>query len=195
MRDFGFDPYPQRLHIKIPDARQQLEDGLRYYLGNDFKWLEAYDKVADWLTDNHQRGLLCLGTCGLGKTLICQNIIPVLLSQNMRHITSCYTAIEMNSKIDTLLTKNSVVIDDLGTEYAETNTYGNKRVPFAELCDQAERRGNLLIITSNLTAQHYVHPQTNQVVPSIEDRYGQRTLSRLRAITKVIKFFGEDMRK
>ena len=195
MRRFGYDPYPERLHIAIPDAREQLMAGLQYYLGNEAQWLPCYDKVVEWLTDNKGRGLLCVGTCGLGKTLICQNILPMLIYRNTKKVPDTCTAIEMNGRIDALLNSKCVIVDDIGIEPVETNTYGNRRVPFNELCDQAERRGSLLILTTNLRTTKKVDPDTGLAIPSIEERYGQRTLDRLRAITKVIKFEGPSLRK
>ena len=52
LRDHGFNPYPERLHIRIQNAREQMIAGLHYYLGNRAKWLPCYDEIADWLTDN-----------------------------------------------------------------------------------------------------------------------------------------------
>ena len=161
MRRFGYDPYPERLHIAIPDAREQLMAGLQYYLGNEAQWLPCYDKVVEWLTDNKGRGLLCVGTCGLGKTLICQNILPMLIYRNTKKVPDTCTAIEMNGRIDALLNSKCVIVDDIGIEPVETNTYGNRRVPFNELCDQAERRGSLLIITTTQTQVFLSHPSKN----------------------------------
>ena len=194
LRNVGFDPYPPRLHIQLPNARERLMAGLRYYLGNNAKWLPGYDDIVDWLTDNKGRGLLCVGTCGLGKTLICQNILPVLIHQYAGKIVSSYTATEMNRNIDKVLQEPCMVIDDLGTETSEVNNYGTRRTPFAELCDIAERRGKLIIITTNLVTEHVIDKKTKQPIPSIEDRYGTRTLDRLRAITKVAIFEGKSMR-
>lgn len=194
MRDYGFNPYSQRLRITIPNARERLMAGLRYYLGDRAKWLDCYDAVADWLTDNKGRGLLCVGTCGLGKTLLCQNILPVLIHQYTRVIPEAVTANEMNERIDRLVNERCVVVDDIGVESVETNTFGNKRYPFCELCDSVERRGSLLIVTTNLRTTHAIDAK-GQPIPSIEDRYGIRTLDRLRAITKVVVFSGESMRR
>lgn len=194
MRDYGFNPYSQRLNIAVPNARERLMAGLHYFLGDKAKWLDCYDELADWLTDNKGRGLLCIGTCGLGKTLLCQNILPVLIHQYTKVVPEACTANEMNSKVDRLQDERCVIVDDLGVEAPETNTYGNRRFPFNELCDAAERHGSMLIITTNLRTTHKIDPQTHQAIPSIEDRYGIRTLDRLRAITKVVVFSGESMR-
>lgn len=194
LRDHGFDPYPQRLSWHIDMAREQLAAGLRYYLGDGARWLPCYDEVAAWLADNNGRGLLCLGPCGLGKTLICQNIIPVILQQNIQRITSVYSAQDMFDRTKEVCGNALVVVDDIGTEPAIRNDYGERSSPFLKLCDAAEKRGNLLILTANLRTTHAVDKKTGNPIPSIEDRYGDLVLSRLRGVTKVVTFKGEDMR-
>lgn len=194
LHSLGFNPYPQRLHIQIPQAREQLAAGLRYYLGADAKWLPCYDEVAAWLSDNKGRGLLCVGDNGLGKTLICQNIIPVLLQQNVRKIVKTYSALDMNQKIDELLRIELLGIDDVGTEPLETISYGVRRIAFSELVDASEKQGTLLILSTNLRTNHGTD-RTGNPVPSIEDRYGLRTYDRLKAVVKSVTFKGKSMRK
>ena len=193
LRDTGFDPYPECLHLKIPQARELLFSGLRYYLGDDAKWLQCYDQVAAWLSDNRGRGLLCLGPCGLGKTLIVQNILPVLIHMKYQRIVSSYSAQEMNDRIQDIVKRNLVVVDDIGTEPAVKFDYGERSTPFLKLCDAAEKRGILLMMTANLRTTHGVDKQGN-IIPSIEDRYGDLVLSRLRSIVKIVEFKGKDMR-
>ena len=194
MRNFGFDPYSKRVNLAIPNAREWLMAGLQSYLGDDAKWLPAYEEIAEWLTDNHGKGLLLIGTCGLGKTLICQNILPMIIRRFTSLIAKAYTANAMNKNIDKMIGHRVVVVDDLGTEQPETLTYGERRYPFNELVDSAERNGSLLIITTNLGTYHAVNKKTGNPIPSIEDRYGIRTLDRLRATTSVVLLSGESMR-
>jgi len=190
----GFNPYPERLHIQIPQAREQLAAGLRYFLGDRAQWLPAYDEVAAWLADNHGRGLLCVGSNGLGKTLICQNIIPVLLQQNMRKIVKVCSALDMNQHLDELLRIHILSIDDVGTEPVETINYGVRRIAFSELVDLSEKQGTLLILSTNLRTTYGTDKDGN-IVPSIEDRYGLRTYDRLKAVTKTVVFKGKSFRK
>ena len=193
LRDTGFDPYPECLHLQIPQARELLSSGLRYYLGDDAKWLPCYDQVAAWLSDNKGRGLLCLGPCGLGKTLIVQNILPVIIHRNYQRIVSTYSAQEMNDNIKDVIKHKLIVIDDIGTEPATKFDYGERSTPFLKLCDAAEKRGILLMMTANLRTTHGTDKHGN-VIPSIEDRYGDLVLSRLRSIVKIVEFKGKDMR-
>lgn len=183
-------------HIHIADAEAKLRAGLQYYLGEKYQWLPAYDKVVEWLTDNKGRGLLCQGSCGLGKTVICQYIIPVLINRYARKVPNCYTAIDMTQKFDTIQDKCGALlfIDDIGTEPVEVNIYGNRHIPFNEIVDSCERKGGLLVITTNIRTTRATDPTTGLSIPSIQERYGLRTLDRLRAITKVIVFEGKSMR-
>jgi len=176
--------------IAIPDARERLENGLRYYLHDKAKWLECYDKIAEWLSDNKGKGLLCVGPSGLGKSLICRKILPVILGNNVKTVT----AREMNTRIDELLLERCVIIDDLGKEQVEDVNYGRRRRPFLEMCDAAEQNGTLLIIATNLSTTP-VSERYRTVYPcSIEERYGSDVIDRLRATTKVVVFRGESMR-
>ena len=188
LQQFGYRPKVNNRRISIMDARKRMEDGLRYFLGEGkYKWLPAYDRIADWLSDNKGRGLLCIGTSGLGKTLICQRILPVILGSNVPSVT----AQEMNTRIDELLKERCVIVDDLGKEDVEIRNYGNRRRPFFELCDAAEKNGTLLIINTNLSTTPVRDPRYPD---SIQARYGNEVLSRLRATTKAVLIEGEDMR-
>lgn len=72
--------------------------------------------------------------------------------------------------------------DDIGTENLSVK-YGEKRLSFAELADEAEKKGKLLILTTNLS------------IDELREKYGERTIDRLRAITRTVLFSGESLRK
>ena len=190
---------PKPLHFGLygnVDPRKELTAGLNYYLGEKYQWLPAYDGIVTWLSDNKSRGLIAVGTCGLGKSLICTQILPVLFRKHFDIEVKTVTALEMNNQIDDLLDYcapgHVIIIDDLGTESVETVFFGNRRKPFCELVDKAERTGTLLVITTNLRTTKDTDTRRNY--PSIETRYGMPTLDRLRATTKVVLFTGESLR-
>ena len=56
-------------------------------------------------------------------------------------------------------------------------------MPFVELCDMAELKGKLLIITTNCDIEH------------LTEKYGVRTVDRLRAITKYVPMVGKSLRR
>ncbi len=182
LRVTGFNPEPSTVRIAIPNARKVLWQGIRYFTGDNAQWLPEFDRVAEWLTDNHGRGLLCYGNCGRGKSLICCKIIPILLSHYCKKIASVYDAQRMNADIDTVKAKHILCLDDIGTEETSVK-YGERRQAFSEIADEAEKRGKLLIVTTNLGL--------NEIL----QKYGERTMDRLVAVTASVQFKGESLRR
>lgn len=182
LKNIGYNPIPERVYIRIPNAKELLFNGIKYFEGEKAKWLNEYEEVAKWLENNEGRGLLCYGNCGRGKSLICLKIIPLLIHHYHSKIISCYDAQQMNADIDEVKSKHIIYIDDIGTENVSIK-YGEKRLAFSEIVDEAEKRGKLLIVTTNLSLEE------------IEQKYGERTMDRLVAITKRVKFLGESLRK
>lgn len=177
----GFNPLPNSVNISIPDAKRILWNGLNYFVGKA-EWLSEYEEVSNWLSDNKGRGLLCYGNCGRGKSLICWKIIPLLLNHYCHKIVACYDAQQMNADIDAVKQKHIIYIDDIGTENVSVK-FGEKRLAFCEIVDEAEKRGKLLILTTNLS------------LDEISQKYGERTMDRLVAITTRVKFKGGSLRK
>ena len=182
LRATGFNPSPDVVRVAIPDAKARLADGLKYYLGDKAEWLPCYDEVAEWLTNNEGRGLLCYGSCGLGKTVICGNVLPVLLNHYHRKIVASWEAAQMNHDIDAVKANHIIYIDDIGTE-GEAVKYGERRMALPEIVDAAEKKGKLLILTTNLSLRE------------LKDKYGERTTDRLKAITRQVLFTGNSFRR
>lgn len=171
---------PIRQFLKIPNAKKELWDCLSRFVAKP-QWLPEYDDVVAWLENNEGRGLLCLGNCGRGKTLVCSRFIPVLEYLFYKKFVSCYDAIDLNNKIDEMKQKNLVSVDDIGTE-SEYLRYGEHRQPFSELVDSSEKTGMLLLLTTNLTTEQ------------LKQRYGIHTYDRLHKLTKVVQFIGDSLR-
>ena len=193
----AYDSRRDPCHVRVHDAKKRLQDGLHYFLKGREQWLpgtDGYDGIAEWLTDNKGRGLLVCGAPGLGKSLICQKILPVILGNGGRPIP-CVNAKELHDRIEELKRERIVIIDDLGKE--PRRHYGDIDNSFFELCNNAERTGHLLIITTNLstTPMPPTHPNASLYPDSILGRYGQDVISRLKATTAVVEFIGRDMRK
>ena len=180
--EMGFTIVPNSVEVKIRQPRENLWAGIQYFTKEKAQWLPEYEKVAEWLADNQGRGLLCLGNNGRGKTLLCNKVIPILLDHYCHRIVSCYSAKEMNDNLKEVIQKHIIYIDDVGTENIKVD-YGERTRPFAELVDAAEKKGKLLIITSNLT------------IDMIKEKYGEGTADRLKAITKLVIFNGASLRQ
>ena len=182
LKETGFSPVPNLVHIAVPEAKKVLWAGLQFFTENKATWLPEYEELTNWLTDNKGRGLLCMGNCGRGKTLISGKIIPILLNHYCRKIVACFDAQQMNADIDKVKAKHILYIDDIGTENISVK-FGERRLAFAELVDEAEKKGKLLIVSTNLS------------ISDLCDKYGERTVDRLRAITTPVAFEGESLRK
>lgn len=181
LREIGFNPIPNMVQIRIPNAKNVLWRGIQHFTGESAQWRPEYEIVAQWLSGNNGKGLLCLGNCGCGKTLICGKIMPLLLHHYHSKIITCYDAQQMNANIDRIKEKHIIYIDDVGTENVSVK-YGERRMAFPELVDEAEKKGKLLLLSTNLSVQE------------LKEKYGERTVDRLRAITTAVLFKGESMR-
>lgn len=164
----------------FPNAELNLRKGLSYCIG-EYKWLPEYANIVEWLTDNHHKGLTLMGGCGLGKTVIGARIIPMMVNAFQRYIVNTYDSTYLAKHPDAVIEKHIVMIDDVGVEQ-DSIIYGERRKPFCELVDQAEKKGKLLIVTTNLTKGELM------------ERYGERTVDRLMHITKGVKFNGKSFR-
>ena len=187
MRDTGYPQEIDRVQINIPNAEKRLRGGLQYVVnmksGCNAEWNEHnYRPIVDWMTDNKGKGLLMFGGCGLGKSVIGMYILPLLIKDVHKKVVNIFSAQELNKNIDEILKLHIIYIDDIGTE-DNLNSYGNKRIPFAELSDAAEKNGKLLILTTNLS------------IDELTQRYGDRVVDRLIATTKAVPFTGDSLRK
>lgn len=188
--DYTLNPRTHRQHFKLTDAAARLRTELAKNVNRELQWLPAYDDIAWWLSDNRGRGLLCMGTSGLGKTVICRHVLPALLQQP--GIVQCH-ATDMARRIDELLNARCVIIDNLGKE--DTKYFGQADHSFFKICEAAEQQGTLLIVTTNLTTTP-VQSEYRHLYPcSIEERYGREVLSRLHSIVLPVFFQGKSMWK
>ena len=186
----------------LQDADVLLMRGLAYAIGPTAQWLPEYDAVADWLSDNQGKGLMCIGDCGRGKTIITRDILPLVFKNYIQiHDTrddywyhpvySYFQAKELKSRWDEIVRGKVICSDDVGTEpiakvYGETHNY------FSELVDLCNDRDKLLICSTNLTqAQLFGGEEDGIVYPA---RCDQRTFSRLVGNTVRVYFEGEDLR-
>ena len=50
------------------------------------RYLPEYDEIVDWMVDTKDKGLLLMGDCGRGKSIIITGVIPVLLKLSGRNV-------------------------------------------------------------------------------------------------------------
>lgn len=177
------------MQINLNNAKAVLCRGLRYFIGDDARWLQGYDEISSWLEDNQRKGLLLYGANGRGKTMMCYNIIPTILAYYFKQVktfkiyaNNLRSLHSENNGYYALLMAEVVFVDDFGTE-SITSVYGDKRDIFSEVVDLAEQQKKLLVLSTNLTPKE------------IKARYGLRTLDRLQSITRAICLNGESLRK
>ena len=181
MRSFGYVAPARRVRIAIPDAAAVLRAYLSYFLGPRMQWLPEYDRVAEWLTDNHGLGLLCAGDCGRGKSLLCERVLPLVIHRHYRLVVKTVQATRLPFCGDEWLAYRLVMVDDVGTEDVSVR-FGNRRDMFAELVDAAEREGHLLLLTCNYGTD------------GLTRRYGLRVVDRLRGLVRGVRFKGPSLR-
>lgn len=183
-----FGEKKQPLSINLETSKEMLCRGLRYFIGDNAKWLQGYDEIAEWLQDNKGKGLLLYGSNGRGKSIMCYNIIPTLFAYYYKQ-TKIFKCRANNLRIIqsdnpdyySMLCAQVIFVDDFGTE-SITSVYGEKHDVFSDLVDIAEQDKKLLVLSTNLTTDE------------ITERYGIRTFDRLRAITRGICLKGDSMR-
>ena len=163
LAEAGMAPVPERVELAVPHARGLLWQGLRHLVGAGAQWLPEYEHVARWLAGNGGLGLMAKD-------------IPLV-----RRIVAPYSALDMNDRPDEVKSRHLVYIDDVGTEGVSVR-YGVRRLVFPEVVDEAEKRGHLLLCSTNLT------------LDELRQRYGERTLDRLRAIVRPVAFSGASLR-
>lgn len=165
-------------------AYDLIVEGLRAYckaLGVEPKWHDGYDSIVEWLRDSKGKGLLVYGDQGCGKSLLCANVIYKIIKHDYNSC-SYYDAYQLaHIGTEDLSMYSFTCIDDVGVE-EDYNQYGTKRSIFREVVNYAEQHGTVLILTSNLTLKQ------------LEEKYGSRTVDRLRALVKPVIIKGASMR-
>lgn len=184
LKELGFYYAPHKTIISIPDAASVLGRAFKWYFsqphmeGCEFHKNPAYKEVAEWLANNDGRSLLLYGGCGQGKTLLAKHIIPSILYYYGGHkIVHFFTMCDINDS-ETLAEAKKyhyIALDDVGIENTIID-YGQRYNAFDEIMDKVEKSGSIAIITTNLTGQE------------IEQKYGTRTLDRIKATCKRVMF-------
>lgn len=161
----------------------------------DKKALAPYcRKVAKWLTDEKMKpGLILSGNAGTGKTTI------------VRAVNRLFNAVEVYSKCfisATAMCDNFIynpgdseshfcwgngcrwlMLDDMGEEPTDIKEYGNVKSPVIRVVAGRYERRLPLLATTNLS------------IEKLEEKYGIRTVDRLKEIAEWVPFNGISHRK
>ena len=124
---------------------------------------------------------MCTGSgciaCMIANALIDKGY-PVLVTNFARVLSTLQGTFDKQEYLDSLNQFKLLVIDDLGTEFktafSETAVY--------QIINNAILNGKPMIISSNLS------------IDELEERYGQRVVSRLNSF-EVVNFIGTDIRQ
>ena len=127
---------------------------------------------------------MIIGPPGVGKTVITMKVIPMIIHICYKRILSCFQSTELVNRkaYDDVMRYRNIVIDDVGIE-GVYNDFGNPHMVFSEVVDNIEKRGLLLIASSNFT------------IEEIKTKYGLRTYDRLRAYMDLVVIKHVSLRK
>jgi DNA replication protein DnaC len=143
---------------------------------------EQVTVMADWLTsDSTKFGMLMCGQCGNGKSTLVKAFQRILNQANLRdeYNSSHYGIVIIDSKElvnlrlnnyaewQTLIQREMLAVDDLGTESIEINQYGNIITPLIDLLTKRYDKQLFTLVTTNLKPAE------------IRERYGDRIADRL----------------
>lgn len=181
------NPVPaRRFSFSIPNAKAELKGALSAVLesmGEKLVWLEEYDRVAEWMSNNQGKGLLLYGVYGRGKSLLVRYAIPMIFRTFLNRIVTIVDCGSPGVNIDNVLTRKFIGLDDIGVE-ADRMEFGTKRNIVVEVLNKAQDNTDTLIIAS-----------TNLSSDKLRDRYGDRILDRIKYLCYRIPFNGNSLRK
>ena len=199
---------PMKARFKLP---MNSETAARYltaaisaeveYRNRTFRYSDELHKqiasVANWLCGmSGKNSLLLAGGCGNGKTTFVyamQNLVNHLGIKDqvtgLNFGISLYNAKELANICKahpkdwrSLMDKDILAIDDLGTEPREIIEYGNVLSPIIDLISYRYERQLPTVITTNLTPQQ------------ISEVYGKRISDRLKETTEIVPFLNNSYR-
>jgi len=162
----------------------------------EYQHLPEYDLIVEWMTDTVDKGLMLMGDCGRGKSVILSYVLPVLFRMRNRIFITvhaqdigkeipnqqAYYGQRPTTYFDRLLNSPFPAIDELGVE-PMMNDYGERSEGFNLVLNAAERYHRPVFISTNLNEEQ------------IFNRYGERTMDRLTHLCRTVHFQGESLRK
>lgn len=181
----GFDTFLLDRYPTEPDP--ELGGSPREYMGKVLAYARQY--AEQFGADS--RGLMFIGSAGLGKTHLALAIADTVLSRgfDVLYASSAALAAQLGREhfdrdnedpwLDACKEADLLILDDLGTEYISQLTIS----VLYELINTRMLCHRPTIYTSNIVDQSI-----------FEARYTEKVSSRILGSCKVLKFFGEDQR-
>jgi DNA replication protein DnaC len=145
----------------------------------NFEYLDEYDSVVKWMVNTDGKGLLMAGSCGRGKSVILNGVLPLLFRARFNKVLRPVAARNLHEIKEYPV---FIVVDDIGQDEI-VNNYGTKVDAVEDFISEAEDKMKLLLLTSNLTGKQ------------IRDRYGERIYDRINRLCNVVVFTGKSKRK
>lgn len=172
-------------HFKAKHGQFVFNDTNKNYITALCFFLSGDPRFQTELNYSFDKGLMIVGTAGLGKT----ETIKAVYDNSVFPIRIC-SMIEISETVKekgvcNLNVNQLTLLDDVGTEPEMINHFGTKVTWFKDFIESYYLKGegfNRLIITTNCGGTE------------IEAKYGYRVRSRLREMFNVITLKGEDMR-
>ena len=148
----------------------------------NFEFIPELDELAHWMTNTGGKGLFLTGDVGRGKTNIVHYGIPLIFMHYQNKVVKTVHADQLAQRFDDLKSKKFIAVDEMGVE-SIVNDFGVKYEPFNRLFNLAENESKILFVSTNL--------DSGQVL----ERYGLRTLDRIKRLCRIIKFRGDSLRR
>lgn len=179
--EFSFDYYSDEI---IPGLNVSEKENMEY----------IYQKALEFCEEDDVKNLFLYGGCGLGKTFLSSCIAKKMMDNGKTVIYITASGIfsdyedfkfgkknvnEFNKLREILYNADLLIIDDLGTEVSNP-------LSMQFFLDLVERRN---------TANKKMIINTNYHLDGLKKKYSDRLISRLYEKFRIMKFFGEDIRK
>lgn len=158
----------------VNQAKDVFEEAFEIAIDGKMTWLKEYGEIVKWLEGNDGKGLFLMGKCGIGKSVVARNVLPLIFNGISGRIIHTWTAKEY-SRLDEIPKSDITIIDDMGTE-GQVKHYGTDRSNIEDLVELLDATGKIAIITTNLTPDE------------IREKYDDRTADRIRANFKIVGF-------
>ena len=153
----------------------------------------AIQTAAQWLTrQGGKRWLFLTGNVGTGKTTLLRAIRSTLNEYEVSSrlfAASSFPVLFLNNMEETERQVfrgqwcRVLLLDDIGVEQVELKEYGNIIQPFIKIIEERYNRMLPMVVSSNLSGN------------DILDRYGLRTIDRIKEMSDVIKYNYKSFRK